>query len=88
MKPAVMTESSQLLSIILMTAHTAMMGAFMMSCRPMAITICTWVMSLVVRLMRLGTEKLIISCWLKSAILLKTASRTVSAKPAATFAVR
>ena len=54
----------------------------------MAITICTWVMSLVVRLMRLGTEKLIISCWLKSAILLKTASRTVSAKPAATFAVR
>ncbi len=87
-KAAVITDSSQLLSIILSTAHTAIIGALMMSCRPIAMTICTCVMSLVVRFIKLGTEKLIISCWPKSAILLNTRSRIVSAKPAATFAVK
>ena len=43
-------------------------------------------MSLVVWLMRLGTEKAVISCWAKSAILWKTSSRM--AYPAATLAVR
>ena len=54
----------------------------------MAVSICTWVMSLVVRLMRLGTEKAIISCWPKSAILRNTASRMEKLNPAATLAVR
>ena len=71
-----------------MMAHTAMMGDLIRICRPMAVSICTWVMSLVVRLMRLGTEKAIISCWPKSAILRNTASRTEKLNPAATLAVR
>ena len=74
-KPAVMAESVQLLFTILMMAQTAMIGALMRICRPMDVSVCTCVMSFVVRLMRLGTEKAIISCWPKSAILLKTASR-------------
>ena len=60
-KPAVTTESSQLLPRILMTAQTAMIGAFMSICRPMATIIWIWVISLVVRVMRLGTEKACIS---------------------------
>ena len=67
--PAVIAERVQLLPTILMMAHTAMTGDLIRICRPMAVSICTWVMSLVVRLMRLGTEKVIISCWPKSAIL-------------------
>ena len=40
-----------------MTAQTAMIGAFMSICRPMATIIWIWVISLVVLVMRLGTEK-------------------------------
>ena len=68
-KPAVMADRVQLLRMILMTAHTAMMGDLIKICRPMDRSICTWVMSLVVRVMRLGTEKARISRWPKSAIL-------------------
>ena len=35
-KPAVTTESSQLLPRILITPHTAIMGALIIICRPMA----------------------------------------------------
>ena len=44
-----------------MTAQTAMIGAFMSICRPMATIIWIWVISLVVRVMRLGTENACIS---------------------------
>ena len=60
-KPAVMADSSQLLSVILITAHTAITGAFTRICSPMDTSIWICVMSLVVRLIRLGTENSSIS---------------------------
>ena len=74
-KPAVITDSVQLLLTILMTAHTAMTGALIMVCMPMATNIWICVISFVVRLMRLGTENSSISFWPKSATFWNTLSR-------------
>ena len=46
---------------ILMTAQTTMIGALMIICRPIVISICTCVMSLVERVIRLSVEKRLIS---------------------------
>ena len=71
-----------------MTAQTAMMGALMIICRPMAMIIWIWVMSLVVRVMRLGTEKSCIS-WLPMFMTWwNSFSRTVKLKPEAVRAAR
>ena len=56
-KPPVTAESVQLFPRILMMAQTAMIGVFMSICRPIATIIWIWVISLVVLVMRLGTEK-------------------------------
>ena len=45
---------SQPLPAILQTAHTAIIGALSKACIPIAITICTWVISLVERVIRLA----------------------------------
>ena len=58
---AVTALSSQLLPRILMIAQTAMIGALIIIWSPMARIIWICVMSLVVRVMRLGTEKSCIS---------------------------
>ena len=83
---AVTADSSQLLPKILMTAQTAMIGALMSICRPMAMIIWIWVMSLVVRVMRLGMEKSCISSLPASITWWKSFSRTVKLKPDAVFA--
>ena len=75
-KQAVRTESSQLLLTILMTAHTAITGALIKTCRPMAISIWIWVTSLVVLTVRLGTEKPFISCFPKEETLANISSLT------------
>ena len=75
-KQAVSTESSQLLLTILMTAQTAITGALIRICRPMAMSIWIWVTSLVVLTIRLGTEKPFISCLPKEETLSKISSLT------------
>ena len=87
-KPAVTAESVQLLPRILITAHTAMIGAFMSICRPIATIIWIWVMSLVVRVMRLGTEKVCISSLPASITWWNRSRRTEKLKPAAVRADR
>ena len=87
-KPAVTAESSQLLPRILITAQTAMIGALMSICRPMATIIWICVMSLVVRVMRLGTEKSCISSLPTSITWWNSCSRTVKLKPDAVLAAR
>lgn len=72
---SVITDSVQLLLTILMTAHTAMTGALIMVCMPMATNIWICVISFVVRLIRLGTENSSISFWPKSATFWNTLSR-------------
>ena len=76
-KAAVTADSSQLLPRILMMAHTAMMGDLMTICRPMATIIWIWVMSLVVRVMRLGTENACISSLPTSITWWNSLARTV-----------
>ena len=78
----------QLLPRILMMAQTAMIGAFMSICRPMATTIWIWVMSLVVLVMRLGTEKDCISSLPASMTWWNRSARTEKLKPEAVFAAR
>ena len=69
---AVTAESSQLLPSIFITAQTAMIGDFIIICKPIDIIICICVMSFVVLVIRLGMEKSCISSlpisitWLKS----------------------
>ena len=60
-KPAVITDSVQLLLMIFMTAQIAMIGDLIIICRPIATSIWICVMSFVVRLIRLGTENCCIS---------------------------
>ena len=58
---AVTAESSQLLPSIFITAQTAMIGDFIIICKPIDIIICICVMSFVVLVIRLGMEKSCIS---------------------------
>ena len=48
---------SHCLSAILQIAQTAMIGAMISICSPSTISICTWVTSLVERVIRLAVEK-------------------------------
>ena len=86
--PAVTIDSSQLLPSIFMTAHTAIIGDFIIICSPIATIIWSWVMSFVVRVMRLGTEICPSSRWENDMTLSKTHLRTVKLNPAAVFAAR
>ena len=86
--PAVTMDSSQLLPRIFMTAHTAIIGDFISICSPIATIICNCVMSLVVRVMRLGTGICPSSRCEKSMTLSNTRFRTVKLKPAAVLAAR
>ena len=86
--PAVTTDSCQLVPTIFATAQTAMMGALIITCRPMAITIWIWVMSLVVRVIRLAAENFLTSPLPKAATLSNTFSRISKLKSAAIFAAK
>ena len=57
----VLAVHCQLFPTIFVMAQTAITGALMISCSPMVISICTWVTSLVERVIRLGVEKPLIS---------------------------
>ena len=59
--PAVMTLHSKPLPYIFIIAHTAIMGAFISICIPIAISIWTWVISFVVLVIKLLVEKFLIS---------------------------
>ena len=85
---AVTAESSQLLPRILTMAQIAMIGALSIICRPMATIIWICVMSFVVRVMRLGTEKPCISSLPQAITWWNSFSRTVKLKPEAHFAAR
>ena len=65
-----------------------MMGAFMSICRPMATIIWICVMSLVVLVIRLGTEKDCISSLPASMTWWNRSARTEKLKPEAVFAAR
>ena len=69
---AVTTDHFQFLPKILTIAQTARTGAFTTTCSPMEMTICTCVMSFVVRVMRLAVENLLISSMEKLSTLSKT----------------
>ena len=56
-------------------AHTARMGAFTIICSPIEMSICTCVMSLVVRVIRLAVEKRLISSIEKLSTLSNTCPR-------------
>ena len=58
---AVAADHCQLRATTLQIAQTARMGALIMTCRPIEMTICTCWMSLVVRVIRLAVEKRLIS---------------------------
>ena len=85
---AVTADSSQLLPRILITAQTAMIGALIIICNPIATIIWICVMSFVVRVMRLGTEKPCISSLPQAITWWNSFSRTVKLKPEAHFAAR
>ena len=72
---AVTTDHCQLRVRILQTAHTARMGALMTTCRPMEMSICTCMMSFVVRVMREAVENLLISSIEKPSTLSNTRLR-------------
>ena len=71
-----------------MTAQTARMGALMTTCRPIDTTICTCVMSLVVRVMRDAVEKRLISCIEKLSTRSKTCARRRKESAAAICAAK
>ena len=71
---------------ILHTAHTAMIGDLTMSCRPMVMNICTCVMSLVERVMRLAVENLLLSAGPKDSTLRNSSERRRWVNEAATRA--
>ncbi|MNZ75406.1 hypothetical protein D3C78_938820 [compost metagenome] len=77
---------SQLLPEILSIAHTARMGAFTSSCKPITISICTCVMSFVERVIRLAVEKLLISSIEKDCTLSNNLERNLADKSAAILA--
>ena len=85
---AVAVVHSQALPEILMTAHTARMGALTTACMPMAITPWIWVTSLVTRLIRLGAENRPTSASEKAREWSKISSRRERARPAAVRAAR
>ena len=57
-------------------AQTARIGALMMTCKPMLTTICTCMMSLVERVIRLAVEKRLISVRLNDSTLSKIRPRS------------
>ena len=85
---AVTAESCQLLPRILMTAQTAMIGDLMSICRPRARIIWIWVISLVVRVIRLGMESDCISSVPRSMTWWNSFARTVKLKPEAVRAAK
>ncbi|MNE27393.1 hypothetical protein D3C80_1208010 [compost metagenome] len=82
----VASDHCQLFPVILRMAQTASRGALISSCRPITISICTWVISLVERVIRLAVEKLLISSIEKDCTLLNSLERTLAEKLAAIFA--
>ena len=74
---AVAIDHSQFLSRILVIAHTAIMGARIITCNPMATVICICDMSLVERVIRLDVEKLFISSSEKDCTLSNSSSRSL-----------
>ena len=83
---AVAADHCQLFPDIFITAHTASIGALIIACSPMDTNVCTWVISLVVRFIRLAVENLFISAIEKDSVLSKTSPLSVFASPAATMA--
>ncbi|MNO33421.1 hypothetical protein D3C76_234310 [compost metagenome] len=79
----VVSDHSQLLPVILSSAHTARIGAFTSNCNPMTISICTWVISFVERVIRLAVEKLLISSMEKDCTLSNSLERSREEKLAA-----
>ena len=54
---AVVSIHCHCLPTIFMMPHTIITGVLVMICSPMATSICTWEISLVLRVIRLATEK-------------------------------
>ena len=80
---AVAILHSRLLPNILVMAQVAVIGAFIINWRPIPISISTWVISLVVLVIRLLVEKFFISLVSKLSTFLKIASLTLNEKEAA-----
>ena len=84
----VAADQARFLFIILVIAQAAIIGAFTLACKPIAITICTCDMSLVERVMRLAVENLPISSIENEITLSYTASLSLFDRPAATCATK
>ena len=84
----VAADQARFLFIILVIAQAAIIGAFTLACKPIAITICTCDMSLVERVMRLAVENLPISSIENEITLSYTASLSLLDRPAATTATK
>ena len=80
---AVTILHSILLPNILVIAHTAVTGALIISCIPIAISISIWVISFVVLVIRLLVENFLMSSALKFSTFLNTFSLVLSEKEAA-----
>ena len=84
----VASDHSNPFPAILVTAHTAMMGAFRIIIKPIVISIWTCVISFVERVIRLSVEKRLISSIEKDSTLRNSWPRRCLEKPAARIAAK
>ena len=85
---AVAILHSRLFPNILVTAHTAVIGAFIISWSPIAINISNWVISLVVLVIRLLVEKFFILLVSRLSTFLKILSLILNENDAAIFDIK